>query len=932
MKYKLFILFSFCFSFTFSQGTWTWMKGSNTINPNGVYGTQGLAAPTNVPPALYEACEWTDLNGNFWLFGGADVSGGALSALWKYDVSTNMWTWMKGPSAANQGGVYGVKGMPAPTNYPGSTNVGMHSWVDQQGNLWMLGGQGTNGNGQFGFLCDMWKYDISTNEWTWMFGNNNTNDPGTYGTKGLSAPTNIPPARAESACAWTDNNNNLWLFGGLNRNDLWKFNIATNQWTWMKGSTVQGDPGNYGTKGVAAITNEPQARDAYARWKDKNGNLWMMGGQLWPFGNDMWKYDVTTNMWTWMHGSNIHGTIPSTATLCARSANDDPHGRWENRACWTDTCGNFWMFSGGTTTTTFPNDLWHYNVQSNIWTLVNAPGAASYGTINIPNATNKPPGRIGALPFTDTQGNLWVFGGWDLSSSGKFNDLWKYVIDTSCAGGCGPPSTNVNANFTASNISGCANLTVNFTNTSSNSTSWNWNFGDGNTSTQQNPSNTYNNPGQYTVTLIASNGTQFDTTTQINYVTVYANAIANYTSSADTLCVNDSVNFTNLSSNANAYQWNFGNGNTTAATNPSTTYNTSGTFAVTLIAQNANGCNDTIAKTILVKPASIFSQTISICNGDDYILPGGDTVNTAGNYIDTLNAKNNCDSIITTILSIVNAFTISQNGVICNGDDYILPGGDTVTSAGIYIDTINSISNCDSIITTTLIVNQNTTSTITQSICVGNSYTLPNGTVLTSSGTYTSTITNSKGCDSIITTIVIVNPLPTANVSTNNDTITQGESITLIATGGGTYSWNPPTTPNNTDSVFASPIVTTTYCVIVTDNNGCKDTACITIHVKEIPCPQENNLALPNAFSPNNDNVNDEYCLQGWVPCVENFEIKIYNRWGEKVYESKDPNFCWDGKYKEKTMDSQVFVYYLKAKFINMDKPIVKQGNITLIK
>ena len=78
-------------------------------------------------------------------------------------------------------------------------------------------------------------------------------------------------------------------------------------------------------------------------------------------------------------------------------------------------------------------------------------------------------------------------------------------------------------------------------------------------------------------------------------------------------------------------------------------------------------------------------------------------------------------------------------------------------------------------------------------------------------------------------------------------------------------------------------------------------------------------------------NENDNFCLEGWAICNEYFTITIYDRWGEKVYESNDPNFCWDGKFKGQTEDAQVFVYYLKAKFLNVDKPIVKKGNILVV-
>jgi hypothetical protein len=81
------------------SGSWTWMKGTAGVNPVPVFGVMGVPNNLNNPPGLYEAAEWTDLSGNFWVFGGVDFStGNTHNALWKFDPITLQWTWMKGPS------------------------------------------------------------------------------------------------------------------------------------------------------------------------------------------------------------------------------------------------------------------------------------------------------------------------------------------------------------------------------------------------------------------------------------------------------------------------------------------------------------------------------------------------------------------------------------------------------------------------------------------------------------------------------------------------------------------------------------------------------------------------------------------------------------------------------------------------------------------
>jgi len=863
------IIFSFILLLYFTGiqaqlGWWTWMHGSNSgINvavSNGTFGTQGTAAPNNDPPRSFNGADWTDLNGNFWMFGG---SGPLPDVLWKFDPTTNMWTWVKGPNVANSPGVYGTQGTPSPANYPGSRLQGMFTWTDLNGDLWLYGGWGFGPTAAQGLLNDLWRYNIASNQWTWMHGNNVATPwpGGDYGTQGVPAATNIPPCRREGSTSWTDNNGNLWLFGGESAfgamglsNDLWKYDVTTNMWTWMRGSSVIGSLGNYGAQGVAAATNDPPARRCYTHWKDSNGNLWMFGGDDYAnIYNDLWKYDITTNMWTWVRGSNMPNPTPNYGTKCVSNINDDPPARTQNQACWVDKCDNFWMFGGRNNLGNNFNDMWHYDVAANTWTWVSGgPGAmASHGTMNIPAASNMPEPRSNSMAFTQSNGDLWLFGG-NYPFVGN-NDMWRFVIDTNCVNWCSLPQV-VTAGFTSNVQNGCASLTVNFTNTSSiNATSWNWNFGDGNADTIQNPSHTYPNPGTYTVTLIASNGTVSDTTTSV--INVYANAVAVFNITAnDTICLGQSVTFNNTSTNSNASSWNFGDGNTSTNISPTHTYGANGNYAVTLIAQNPNGCNDTITQNIFVTGAQINPSnpiSISCINPTGVISASSSTPNVTYNW--------------------------AGPGII---------SGNNNDSA-----TVNT------------------------------------------AGTYTCIVTDPvSGCTNSTTVTVTNSSISFAGVSPDI-TILLGSNTSLTATGGGTYNWFPATGLNNTNSntVTATPNQTTTYCVEVTDTSGCKDTACVTVFV-EIPCPDENLLAVPNAFSPNADNVNDEFCLQGWTPCNEEFLISIFDRWGEKVYESKDPNFCWDGTHKTKIMDAQVFTYYIKAKFTEKNKIFIKKGNITLLR
>jgi gliding motility-associated-like protein len=198
-------------------------------------------------------------------------------------------------------------------------------------------------------------------------------------------------------------------------------------------------------------------------------------------------------------------------------------------------------------------------------------------------------------------------------------------------------------------------------------------------------------------------------------------------------------------------------------------------------------------------------------------------------------------------------------------------------------------------------------------------------------GNYTCVITDANGCTQTVTTTVTNASGPTATVSPDV-TIQGGSSTNISATGGGSYSWTPSSGLSCTTCAnpVASPTSTTQYCVFVTDQGGCSDSACMTVTV-DIPCPSNADFTAPNAFSPNGDGHNDVFTLQGLRTCVVEFKFIIYDRWGEKVFETTDITLGWDGTYKGNALDPAVFIYYVSATLSNGTE-IVKRGNISLIR
>lgn len=196
-------------------------------------------------------------------------------------------------------------------------------------------------------------------------------------------------------------------------------------------------------------------------------------------------------------------------------------------------------------------------------------------------------------------------------------------------------------------------------------------------------------------------------------------------------------------------------------------------------------------------------------------------------------------------------------------------------------------------------------------------------------GTYVVLV--SDACITFTDTITISQPAVfTTTASAVATNIVIGSSTTLWASAGVSYQWTPATGLSCTScqSPVASQLETTDYCVIAIDSNGCDDTACITITV-EIPCGK---LEVPTAFSPNNDGHNDLFLLQGLDKCVSTFSCIIFDRWGEKVFETESLSvLSWDGTFKGKPLNPAVFVYYIDATFISGEH-IIKKGNISLIR
>lgn len=440
---------------------WTWISGSippNTLGVPGVYGTLGAASASNVPGARVTAGGFSDSAGNLWIFGGygsdTQTTGGELNDLWKFNPTTSQWTWMGGSNTVGASSVYGTRGVSASANVPGARS-NFSTWTDGTGRFWLFGGAADTSYGTIVSLNELWVYDPALNTWTWMGGSTTPNVGSTFGSLGVFAIANFPGGRGGSA-TWTDKNGNLWLLGGYgfyqlplqpglstgDLNDLWQFNVKTQQWAWMGGSTQAGSAGVYGVKGSADVANIPPAREQANSWTDATGNFWLFGGLGFDASglrirfNDLWEFSPSSLQWTWVSGSNVGNDPGAFGTQGTPAASNAPSARYESTA-WASG-GKLWLFGGAGDFTLNSmsnlNDLWSFDLTTKQWTWVSGSNqldqAGVYGTKGTAASTNLPGAQRLATSLTTPDGNLWLFAGVQANPSASggtiLNDLWRY--------------------------------------------------------------------------------------------------------------------------------------------------------------------------------------------------------------------------------------------------------------------------------------------------------------------------------------------------------------------------------------------------------------------------------------------------------------------------------------------------------------------------
>ena len=504
---------------------------------------------------------------------------------------------------------------------------------------------------------------------------------------------------------------------------------------------------------------------------------------------------------------------------------------------------------------------------------------------------------------------------------------------------------NPTAQFAIDSIVGCHPLPVNFTNSSTGGSLFHWNMGDGTTfdTLVSNFGHTFLNATgiqqSYQIELVAetTKGCK-DTTTQ--NVIVYPDVTADFNSDTAS-CSPFNVNFINASVGAVNFSWDFGDGSPMDMTpSPTHQYVNNGVtdivYTSTLIIQSAFGCFDTIQKNITVyaTPQASFiptpltqlfpSTTVSVNN----TTPIG-AWNYAWNFGDTTfsNSQNPPPHVynswgiydITLIVSSANCIdSITQTIVIDAPPPIAVFTGPAQGCRPLEVQFVNNSQYAD-----TYLWNFGDGATSTQQS--------PNYTYY-NSGVYTVSLTvfGPGGQDTQIQQQIIeVYQLPNAFFTINPSVVfIPAEPVLFfnLSTFANSYFWDFGDGNTSTDlnpEHFYSQLGVYDITLIATTPNNCIDTF---ILQSAVEAKSEGGISIPNAFSPNPNGGNggfysptdtDNDVFHPIIIGAEEYELNIFNKWGELLFISTDQNIGWDGYYREELSKQDVYVYKIKVKYID---------------
>ncbi len=544
--------------------------------------------------------------------------------------------------------------------------------------------------------------------------------------------------------------------------------------------------------------------------------------------------------------------------------------------------GSTYQWSNGSTAQTISA------INSGVYTVTITDASGCSGTVMhtvnvhplpVPNFTPYDVCINTAVQFTDisnVNGDSIASWSWNLGDgnvSYQQNPLHNYLTSgvfpialtiTTSAGCVASLSDTVNVyplpQSSFSFVNGCEGNAISFHDNSTtgmgNINYWSWSFGDGSYSSSQHPSHLYAAPGTYNVLLtVGTAGGCLDSIHK--QVIVFPSPLLAFTTSTPSNCAGALVSFNNLSTTTNgainSWNWNFGNGITSAAANPSSIYYNAGNYAISLIATTSHGCTDTVIQSIVMNPLPIVDAGLnaSLCKGSSITL----TATGGSSYV--WSPGGNTSSTIT-VAPILNTtyFVVATNSFGCTARDSV-----RITLLNLPIPNAGA----DKSVCAGGSVNLNATGGGTYSWSPGN-LTGANVSVTPNSTTnYFVTVTSINGCRATDTVNVLVNPLPTASAGPDQ-VICEGTTTLLIASGGATYLWqhNGATSA----AVYVNPAINTSYIVTVTSAAGCSKKDTMNVSLNPTPVVNLNNAFFCTGYSTVLDAGNPGMSYE-WIPTTE---------------------------------------------------------------
>lgn len=341
------------------------------------------------------------------------------------------------------------------------------------------------------------------------------------------------------------------------------------------------------------------------------------------------------------------------------------------------------------------------------------------------------------------------------------------------------------------------------------------------------------------------------------------------------------------------------------------------------------GCDSTTYLDLIVHTYPIHTVDTFICFEDAPFNYNNTQYNTSGTYIVKFPLQKGCDSVVTINLTIGAAPLILPNAVV-TGCDSFTHNNTTYYHTIKIVDTIKNNQNCDSVYAPLqIIIHKSDFYTLDTVICYGESVIFEEK-MYTTSGRYEHKYINVNGCDSINVLNLKVNKIDPIEIKVLTDItyLCVGDTVLLEAQGADYYKWYIDSILNtSTDKLLSVKIAKTNHDIHVYgyDAYNCSNTGDINIK-SEYCCAMD----FPNAFSPNNDGLNDKFGgVTGGNP--KTYKLAIYDRWGKLVFISHNVSEKWDGTIKGQPCDGGVYFFTVEAT-CHDGTPYKKKGDVTLIR